>query len=1094
MRSIQDYYVKYALSSVEGVSEVASVGGFVKEYQIDVNPSAMKSHNINLLQIVKALKSTNKEVGAKTLEINNVEYFVRGLGYVKNIEDIEETVIRVSENTPIKIKDVAKVYMGPADRRGILDKSGVEVAGGVVVARYGSNPMMVINKVKQEIKRLSKGMPSKVLEDGRKSTLTVVPFYDRTSLINETLGTLEDALSLQILITILVIIVMVLNLRASVLVSSLLPIAVLMVFVAMKYTNVDANIVALSGIAIAIGTMVDIGVIISENILKHVKERGKKTLMKTVYDASVEVAPAIITAILTTVISFIPVFTMEQAEGKLFSPLAYTKTYSILASLLVSLMFIPLMAYWLFGLNMGNRSILGRVSLKDVLNGLLIVVGIFVMRSITWAGLTLLLFGALYFVRKRFINVAYLRYSNILLVLTVGVYLLANQWLPLGVDRSVFLNFIFVSFIVFGLLSIFGVVVKFYDRILLWALNHKIKFMTLPVIIVILAITIWMGFDKTFGWAAKGANTVGVNIQGTEFWGAVSKTFPGIQKEFMPDLDEGAYLLMPTSMTHSGIAENKRVLANLDMAVASIPEVKEVVGKAGRVESAIDPAPLSMYENVINYKPEYIVDDYGRKMKFAVNDEGLFLRKNNMSAVKSGMQVNKEELIVDTDGKYYRNWRDKIKTPNDIWNEIVDRSKIPGVTSAPKLQPIKTRLIMLQTGIPAPMGIKVSGNNLEDIEQLALRLEVLLKEIPSVKKEVVFAQRIVGKPYINLKIDRQAIARYGLTVSQVQSYIETAIGGKSVGYTVEGRERYSIRVRYPRELRSSPSDFENILVGTQMNKQIPLGQLVDIEYRRGPQVIKSEDTFLSGYVLFDKANGYSEVNTVENVEQVIQDKVKSGELVIPKGMNYTFIGNYQDQLRAEKRLSIVIPLVLIIIYVILYLQFKSSAVTLMVFSGILVAFSGGFMMIWLYGQDWFLNFTMFGVDFRDLFQVKTINLSVAVWVGFIALFGIATDDGVVMATYLNQRFKQVKPRNVTEIRSAVIQSGRRRIRPCLMTTATTILALLPVLTSSGKGSDIMIPMAIPSFGGMMIELITLFVVPVLYSTWQEYRIKKMLSR
>ncbi len=1081
VRSIQDYYVKYALSSVKGVSEVASIGGFVKEYQIDVNPSAMKAHNVNLLQIVKALKNTNKEVGAKTMEINNVEYFIRGLGYVKNIKDIEETVVRVFGNTPIKIKDVAKVYMGPAERRGILDKSGVEVAGGVVVARYGSNPMEVINKVKEKIEYLSKGMPSKILEDGRKSTLTVVPFYDRTGLINETLGTLEDALSLEILITILVIIVMVLNLRASVLVSSLLPIAVLMVFVAMKYTGVDANIVALSGIAIAIGTMVDIGVVISENILKHIQvnreAKDKQPLMKTVYNASVEVAPAIITAILTTVISFIPVFTMEQAEGKLFSPLAYTKTYSILASLVVSLMFIPLMAYWLFGLNIRDRLILGKVLLKDILNGLLIIMGLFMIGSVTWAGITLLLFGVFYFVKRKLNHISCLKYSNIVIVLMMGVYLLADHWLPLGVDKSVFLNFIFVFVIVFGLLSIFGLVVRFYDKMLLWALEHKVKFLMLPLIILILGITIWMGFDRTFGWLSKGLNTLGIDIQTTELWSSFSKTFPGVQKEFMPDLNEGSYLLMPTSMAHSGIAENKRVLMHLDMAVASIPEVEEVIGKAGRVESAIDPAPLSMYENVINYKPEYIVDGYGRKMKFAVNDEGLFLRKNDMSAVKSGMPVDKEDLIVDAkNGKYYRNWRDKIRTPNDIWDEIVAYSKIPGVTSAPKLQPIKTRLIMLQTGIPAPMGIKISGNDLQEIENLALELEEILKEVPAVRKEVVFAQRIVGKPYINLKIDRQAIARYGLTISQVQSYIETAIGGISLGQTVEGRERYAMRIRYPRELRSSPEDLENILIGTPMGNQIPLGQLVDIEYNQGPQVIKSENTFLSGYVLFDKAKGYSEVNTVESVEQAIQDKIKSNELVIPKGMSYTFIGNYQNQLRAEKRLSIVIPLVLVIIFMILYLQFRSVAITLMVFSGILVAFAGGFMMIWLYDQDWFLDFKIFGVDFRDLFQVKTINLSVAVWVGFIALFGIATDDGVIMATYLNQQFKASEPKDIKGIRKAVIQSGKRRIKPCLMTTATTILALLPVLTSSGKGSNIMIPMAIPSFGGMMIELITLFVV------------------
>lgn len=420
-----------------------------------------------------------------------------------------------------------------------------------------------------------------------------------------------------------------------------------------------------------------------------------------------------------------------------------------------------------------------------------------------------------------------------------------------------------------------------------------------------------------------------------------------------------------------------------------------------------------------------------------------------------------------------------------IWDEIVRVTDLPGVTSAPKLQPIETRLVMLQTGMRAPMGIKVSGPDLETLESFGFKLEQILESVPSVKKEAVFADRVVGKPYLTIDIDRNAIARYGLSVEEVQRSIETGIGGMPVSTTVEGRERYPIRIRYPRELRDDPEELKNILITNNKGVQVPLGQLAKIEFVRGPQVIKSEDTFLTSYVLFDKREGFSEVEVVKDAQNAIADAIAAGALEVPQGVSFRFSGSYENQVRAEKRLSIVVPLVLLIIFLILYFQFRSVATSLMVFSGIAVAFAGGFLMLWLYGQDWFLNFNLFGTDFRDLFQVKTINLSVAVWVGFIALFGIATDDGVLMATYLDQRFAKGFDKNKEGIRQAVIEAGSRRVRPALMTTATTLIALVPILTSGGKGADIMIPMAIPAFGGMVIATVTIFVVPVIYGWWKE---------
>tara|TARA_R110002124_G_scaffold258088_1_gene423834 strand:+ start:1831 stop:5571 length:3741 start_codon:yes stop_codon:yes gene_type:complete len=1070
LRSIQDFYVKYALSSASGVSEVASIGGYVLEYQVDVNPELMRQYNIGLSEVVKAVKQSNKDVGAQTLEINQAEYLIRGLGYIKKLSDLENAVVTSKDFTSIRIKDIAKVTHGPATRRGLLDKEGAEVVGGVVVARYGANPMEVINNVKEKINELSSGLPSKTLSDGRTSQLTIVPFYDRTELIQETLGTLDEALTLEILITIFVIIIMVFNLRASVLISGLLPVAVLMVFISMKLFNVDANIVALSGIAIAIGTMVDVGVILSENVLRHIDENEEKLPMNTVvYNATAEVSGAILTAVMTTIISFIPVFTMIGAEGKLFRPLAFTKTAALTASLIVALFLIPPFAAYLFK----KRNL--KTSFSYMLNGAMIILGILSIIFGFTLGLILVAFGVVGFLSlKEKITSKRANIINIFVSAFAIIFLLAEYWRPLGVDRSILVNLIFVGLICFGLLGVFTLFRNYYVRILNWALRNKLLFLSIPTAIVIFGVMIMRNTGK----------------------------------EFMPSLNEGSFLLMPTSMPHAGVEENKRVLQQLDMAVASIPEIETVVGKSGRTESALDPAPLSMYENVIQYKSEYILNENRKRQRFKVNEDGLFVLKDGSlvtnpnseievedddykaSKITDPFSVTSSQLIPDDDGEYFRNWRPEIESPDDIWKEIVRVTKLPGVTSAPKLQPIETRLVMLQTGMRAPMGIKVKGQDLKEIEAFGVQLEDILKQAEGVKDEAVFADRIVGKPYLLIDIDRERLARYGITIEQVQQVIQVSVGGMVLSQTVEGRERYGIRVRYPRELRANPNDLKDIYVPVEKGSPVPLSELATIRYEQGPQVIKSEDTFLVGYVLFDKLDGYAEVDVVENAQALIQQKIDNGELIVPKGINYRFTGTYENQLRAEKTLSVVVPLALIIIFLILYFQFRSVSTSLMVFTGIAVAFAGGFLMIWGYGQDWFLNFSFFGENLRDLFQMHTINLSVAVWVGFIALFGIATDDGVVMATYLTQTFDKNKPTDKTGVRASVVEAGKKRIRPCLMTTATTILALLPVLTSTGRGSDIMIPMAIPSFGGMLIALITLFVVPVLFSWKHEFQLKR----
>jgi len=1105
IRTVQDFYVKYALNATKGVSEVASIGGFVQEYQIDVNPDALKAYHIPLHKVMMAVKQSNKDVGAKTIEINQAEYLVRGLGYIKKVEDIEKAVVAVQDNVPIRIRDIGVVSLGPSTRRGALDKDGAEVVGGVVIARYGANPMQVINNVKDKIDEISPGLPKKTLEDGTESQLTIVPFYDRSGLIRETLGTLEEALLLQIIITILVIMVMVINLRASFLISGLLPISVLMVFIAMRYFGVDANIVALSGIAIAIGTMVDLGIILSENVIKHLNENppGQK-MITTIYNGAAEVSSAILTAVSTTIVSFIPVFTMQQAEGKLFGPLAFTKTFALIAALIVSLFILPALAHWFFGATIKRKVIVKWLNIALTPLGILAL-----LFGFTWAGTILIAYGLAAIVKEKLkhtevdkepgvvnylkrLGLRALQYSDLIIALIAVTWLLAKYWLPLGPSRSLLVNFVFVGLLVTTILGFFLLLEKYYKPILNWTLNYKARFLSIPVFFFVLGLTIWMGFNKLFGFVSKGFDVIGVNIRTTGVWSGLSHAFPGMGKEFMPSLDEGSFLLMPTTMPHSGVELNRKVMGQIDMLVTGIPEVELTVGKMGRVESALDPAPVSMFENVINYKPEYALNQKGRRQKFKVDNENHFITASgdtlsNQEAIELGLMA--DDLIPDDDGQYFRNWREHINSPDDIWDEIVEVTKIPGLTSAPRLQPIETRLVMLQTGMRAPMGVKVYGPDLKTIQNFGLKLEDILKDVPSVKAEAVFADRIVGKPYIHLNINRDEISRHGLNIEDVQQVIETAIGGMKITSTVEGRERFPVRVRYPRELRDDPESLSKILIPTPTGAQIPLTQVVDFEYVRGPRAIKSEETFLVGYVLFDKRDGHSEITVVNNARDAIQKRIDSGELNVPAGVSFKFSGNYENQVRAEKRLSIIVPVVMVIIFLILYIQFNSVSTSLMIFSGIILAFSGGFLLLWFYGQEWFINFSLFGVNLRELFQMQTINLSVAVWVGFIALFGIATDNGVLLGTYLDQSFERNKPDSLQSLRAAVVEAGQRRIKPAIMTTATTIIALLPVLTSTGRGADIMVPMAIPAFGGMLVAAITYFLVPVLYSYREEKKLK-----
>lgn len=1100
LRSLQDWTVKPALLAAQGISEVASVGGYVQEYLVEADPEALRQHGVSLTQLAGAVADSNLDVGAGVTEINRVEYTLRGVGKIQQPADIEQAVVMTREGqVPLRVSDLARVSLAAAPRRGLLDVAGAEATGGVVAVREGYNPRAAIANVREQMKELAMALPARAvinwqnvdratvehfahqqqlptLSDDTQpqwqawlrehwqdrpqwltlSQVTLVPFYDRAELIDETVTTLTDALTQQLLITLVVVLVLLGSLRSVLAVATTLPMAVLMSFIGMKLLGVEANIVALAGIAIAIGTIVDMAIIVTETIHSRRSLHPQEPLHEGVYRAVNEVGGAVLTAIATTVISFLPVFVMTGAEGKLFTPLAYTKTLVLLASVVLALTLVPALLMWLL------RPRHWRLPSVP----LLLAVGVVLLGVINVWLLLLALPAALLIWIGRARLVAFwqrrphlphrLRHLPLKKLLRYTITLAAGLWLalvwePMGPERAV-ANSLFVLLLFALVLGGVALLLRSYDALLEWMLEHKGWFLTLPALLVLLGLGVWLGADRLLqpvAYLAESAGGSAASLRDSRPWRAADRWLPGLGREFMPALDEGVFLWMPSTMPHASTTEVQAVMSQQNRAIAAIPEVESVVGKAGRAETPLDPAPLSMIETIIQYQSEY---------------------------------------TIDADGKSRRQWRDHIHSPEDIWQEIVAAARLPGSTSAPKLQPIETRLVMLQTGMRAAVGIKVTAPDLAALEEALLTLEAAVREEPSVASGSVNAERPVGKPWLEIRLDRERIARHGLSVAEVQRHISLALGGEVVTRTLEGRERYSVRVRYPREQRHTPEQIAAVSVATATGAQVPLSQLASIDYVRGPQMIRTENTFLTGYLTFGGAGELAEVELVEAVSEHLQQR----QLSLPAGVSYSFAGTWEQQQRAAATLMWVVPLALVLILMLLYLQFRALSTALMVFSAVAVAWAGGFIMLHLYAQEWFLNVALFGVNLRELFAIQPVNLSIAVWVGFLALFGIAVDDGVVMGTYLGQRFADDQPRSREQIRQWTLEAARRRVRPCLMTSATTLLALLPVLSASGRGADLMIPMAIPTFGGMLFVTLSMFMVPVLYC-WQQERAWQRLT-
>ena len=875
LRSIQDFYVRYLLQGVDGVSEVASVGGYVKEYQIDVDPKRIFAFNVFFSDIIKAIKNSNIDVGAEVIEDGDREFIIRGKGFFKSISDIENVVIAVKNNSPIRVKDIATVGVGPGFRRGVLDKSGTEVVGGVVTMRFGSNPKDIIDNIKARLNVVKKGLPKGV---------KLIPFYDRTMLIENTLDTVYSALLQEIVITIFVILLFLLHFRSSILVSLTLPFGVGISFILMKVIGIDSNVMSLSGLVIAIGSMVDMGIIMTENIytrLANNQSATKKERIDLITQSAIEVGPAILTAVMTTIITFLPVFGLEGSEGKLFGPLAWAKTLAMFGSVLVAILLVP----------------------------------------------------------------------------ALSVYLLKGKLRP--VERNK--------------LSI--TIVKYYKRGLNHVLERRKFFLIAPTIIFLLGV---VAFNK-------------------------------LGKEFMPSLNEGDIMYMPTTTPDISMTKARELLSYTDKVLNDHPLVEYTVGKLGRVESAIDPAPVSMFETLVKLVPQ-----------------------------------NK--------------WPPG-KSIYDIMDDLDASLQVPGLINSWDF-PIQTRIAMISTGIKTQIGIKIFGPNLKTLEKLASKVG---KEIEKVEGAYgVYAERITGKPYIEFDVDRISASRYGINTGDVNKVIQTALGGMNIGSFYQGRDRYPIRVRYKKELRDRIDELKRVLVPSPLGQHIPLEQLAKIEVVTGPASIQSENGILRSVVLLN-VQGRDLIGFVEEAKEIIDENIS-----IPEGYSIVWAGQYENQVRANKRLMILVPIALIINLIIIFIGIKNMINSMIIFTAVPIAFAGGLILLWVGG----------------------FNTSVAVWVGFIALFGIAVDDGVIMMTYLQQAVKNKAATTWDELKEAIIEAGSRRIRPLVMTTTTTIVALLPVMWATSTGSEIMKPMAIPTLGGMLVELITLFMVPVVFSYTEYNKILK----
>jgi Cu(I)/Ag(I) efflux system membrane protein CusA/SilA len=930
LRSIQDWYLKYQLTAVPGVSEVASVGGFVKQYQVTVDPTKLRAYNLALKDVSTAIERSNGEVGGRSLELAEREFILRVKGYVTSLADLKKIAVGIGDKgVPILLRDVATIQFGPDMRRGIAEANGEgETVGGIVIVRYGANAYQVIQDVKARLATAMKALPEDV---------KVTVNYDRSELIDRAVKTLKDKLIEESIVVALVCLAFLLHLRSALVAIIILPVAVLIALLVMFGQGITSNIMSLGGIAIAIGAMVDAVIIMIENAHKHLeRDQGKKSHWEIIRDAAVEVGPTLFYSLLVITVSFLPVFTLQEQEGRLFKPLAFTKTYSMAAAALLSITLAPVLMGWF---------IRGRIPSeeKNPLNRLLI-----------W-----IYHPLLDFVIKR-------RWA---VIITAGVIIV---WVFLPWN---------------------------------WIASH-----TLPE-----------------GKVRDAAFSAG-------------KLFPyqNIGSEFMPPLYEGDLLYMPTTFPGISPTKAREILQVTDRLIKSFPEVAEVFGKAGRAETATDPAPMDMIETTIRLKPEA-----------------------EWPAVD----------IKDDDGKIIAHRR---RTPDELTDAMNNVVQIPGLNNAWTM-PIRTRIDMLSTGIKTPVGIKIAGADLATLERIGTEVEAVVRKVPGTTS--VFAERVMGGRFIEFEIDREAIARYGLTLADVQEVLSVALGGMPLTTTVEGLQRYTINLRYDRDFRSDLRALrEDIVVPTPTGAQIPLGQLATVKVVDGPMGIKSEGAVPNAWVYVD-IRGVDVGTYVQMAMRAVNEAVAHGDIKLPGGYNLFWSGQYEYMLRAKERLIMVVPLTLLIIVLIIYLNTRSAVKTAIIMLSVPFSLVGSFWM--LYWLDY--------------------NLSVAVWVGMIALAGVSAETGVVMLLYLDLAYDEWQAkgamRSLADLRDAIYHGAVKRVRPKAMTACVIIAGLLPIMWSHGAGADVMKRIAVPMIGGIVTSTIMeLAVYPAIYFLWRSRGLQQKIGQ
>jgi copper/silver efflux system protein len=992
LRSIQDWYLRYELTSVEGVSEVASVGGFVKQYQVEIDPNKLLAYNIPLSKVKSAIQRSNMDVGGKTVEMAETEYMVRGLGYIKSIRDIEDIPLGVDRTgTPILIRDVATVHLGPELRRGLSELNGQgEVAGGIVIMRYGENALATIQRVKEKLKSLEAGLPSGV---------RVVPVYDRSGLIGRAVHTLNQKLIEESIVVALVCIIFLLHFRSAFVAIFTLPLGILMAFVVMHLQGLNANIMSLGGIAIAIGAMIDAAIVMIENAHKHLeKHAGVKDHWAVITLSAKQVGPALFFSLLIITCSFLPIFSLQAQEGRLFKPLAFTKTYSMAAAALLSVTLVPvMMGYFIRTTLLPAAWSRRKQRIVSAAAGL----GVF---------LAVWLFSRLF-------PLTLLGGFGLLLAVILGAVVFLVLW-PQEVspeERNPVNRFL----------------IRIYRPVILWVLRHKAATIAVAVVVVLTLLP--------FRSLVVNRLPEGPLKSAAE---KIDAVFP-LEKlggEFMPPLNEGDLLYMPTTLPGISITTARSLLQQTDKIIKSFPEVESVFGKIGRADTATDPAPLSMIETTIRLKPQ----DQWRKVPVNRFFSGWpEMLRNPLSKIwPVERPVTQEELV----------------------NEMNKAIRFPGLTNAWTM-PIKTRIDMLATGIKTPVGIKVMGNDLNTLATLGEEIESAVRKVPGTLS--AYAERVVGGYYFDYDIDREAAARYGLTVGDIQDVIQSAIGGMNVGETVEGLERYPINIRYQRGLRETIPDLQRVLIATPMGAQIPITQVAHIRIHQGPAMIKSENSRPSVWIYVDLQGG--DVATyVKRAQKIIASSVN-----IPPGYNLVWSGQYEYMQRANKRLEVVVPVTLLIIFLLLYLNFRNVTEALIVMLSLPFAIVGGVWFIYLLGY----------------------NMSIAVGVGFIALAGVAAETGVVMLIYLDEELakKMQEKNNVIsyhDLYDAIIVGAVERVRPKMMTVTAIMAGLLPIFWGQGAGADTMRRIAAPMIGGMVSStILTLIVIPAIYAFWKSWGIR-----